>query len=147
MSEPLEYHSLRVTVPHCKKTALLQLECFKKAKWYLCYPHTGKHGDNEHFHIAVPDGDKNYRARFRDSIKSAFGSGNQFFSAKSHKNGIAQFIQYASREGTDPHTQGNVVDWINNAPAWVPAQLITGKKRKLPGDLIDHDGENFEAQI
>lgn len=154
MSEPLNYYSIRVTAAHKFKTAILALECFKKAEWYICYPHTGKHGDNEHFHIAVPAGrgdDKQIRAhngKFRDAIKGLIGSGNKFFSAKSHKNGIAQFIQYASREGTQPTFTGDGVSkWIQDAPVWVPPELVTGKKRKLPGDLIDHDGDNFEAQI
>jgi hypothetical protein len=51
------------------------------------------------------------------------------------QNGIAQGIQYCSREKNAPTTRGDVQAWIDDAPEWLTANLksnlnpITGKRK------------------
>jgi len=119
---------------------------FYDSEWYIFYPHFGKHKDNEHFHIYVPATDQAGKQRYRDRIKNNVGAGNRHFSAKSFKNGLAQAIQYGSKEGTDPTTKGEFVQqWIDDSPPWVPGAAT--RKRKRPSTAIDIDGEEIELGV
>lgn len=118
---------------------------FFDVAWYICYPHFGKHGDNEHFHIFVPATDGKGRDRIRKRVKDNFGAGNKFVSVVGNKNGITQAIQYGSKEGTEPTTRGDVQSWIDNAPPWIPG-AVTQKKRKRNRTHEDSDGE-YEVGI
>lgn len=138
------YTSVRITIPHSDLAMMLD-KVFFDQEWYICYPHNGKNGDNEHFHIFCPATDNAGRERIRKRVKDHFGAGNKFISLKSCQNGIAQAIQYGSKEGTDPITRGDVQSWIDNAPAWIPGGCAT-KKRKRNRTHYDSDGE-WEAPI
>lgn len=143
---PQNYFSIRVTVAHNRKEQLFGLQVFKEAEWYIAYPHFGRHKDNEHFHIAVAAGDKAYKQRFADSISRAIGTGNEHYASKSYKNGIGEAIKYFAKERTEPITKGDVAGWIANAPVWDPTGP-PNKKRKLPADFVDHDGDGFQQQV
>ncbi len=70
--------------------------------WYISYPHIGKNGNNPYFHVAVT-GAKAEIERIRSRVKTAGLFGNKCFSGKPMQNSILQFIQYASREETEPN--------------------------------------------
>lgn len=141
---PTVYTSVRVTTQH-KNWDTLVKKVFYDVDWYIAYPHFGKHGDNEHYHIFVVATDKSGRQRYRDRVKACLGSGNKFVSAKPFKNGIEHAIQYGSKEGTDPTTKGDVQEWIDNSPPWVPGAAT--RKRKRPTTAIDIDGEEIELGV
>lgn len=138
------YTSIRITIPHRDLVIMLE-KVFYDVSWYICYPHTGKNGDNEHFHVFCPATDNAGRDRLRKRVKDHFGSGNKFVSLKHCENGITQAIQYGSKEGTSPITRGDVQSWIDNAPPWIPGGTAT-KKRKRNRTQYDSDGE-YEAPI
>jgi hypothetical protein len=129
---PAGYVSLRVTIPHCQWEVVEQ--CLEGFDWYISYPHKGKNGTNEHFHVALPGTNKEAK-RVRERLKGAGLSGNKQLSLKCLENGVESFIQYASREKTTPKTRGSVSEWIDNAPKWLNANLrenmnpITGKRK------------------
>lgn len=137
------YTSVRITIPHSLLDKMLE-KVFYDVVWYICYPHSGKNGDNEHFHVFCPATDSAGRDRIRKRVKDNFGSGNKFISLKHCENGISQAIQYGSKEGTQPITRGDVQSWIDNAPAWIPGGVT--KKRKRNRTQEDSDGE-YEAPI
>jgi hypothetical protein len=91
--------------------------------WYISYRHIGKNGDNPHFHVAVP-GAKAELERIRKRVKTAGLFGNKCFSGKPMQNSVLQFIQYASREETQPNIRGEVQQWIDAAPRWIQANLL-----------------------
>lgn len=134
-----EYTSTRITVKHAMLQTMID-KVFYDAEWYICYPHFGKHGDNEHFHIFSPATDKSGHERLRKRVKDSFGTGNKYVSVKSCKNGISCAIQYGSREGTQPTIRGDVQQWIDDAPAWIPG-ASDKKKRKRNVTHEDSDGE------
>ena len=119
-SEILEYVSIRITTP--RKWDEIE-NVVNGSKWYIAYPHIGKNGNNPHYHIAVP-GDKKVLERIRQRIKDAGLHGNKCFSGKCMQNSILQFIQYASREETQPITKGDVQSWLDRAPRWIQANLL-----------------------
>jgi hypothetical protein len=95
----------------------------KDFDWYISYAHIGKNGNNPHFHVAVP-GAKKELERIRLRIKNAGLHGNRCFSGKLMQNSILSFIQYASREETEPNLRGQIEHWIIDAPRWVQANLL-----------------------
>lgn len=121
-------------------------EIFYDLPWYICYPHTGKNGDNEHYHIFTPELDHNRRNLYRTRITRSVGSGNKYLSIKSCKNGLAQAIQYGSKEGTQPITRGDVQQWIDDAPPWIPGASTAPRKRKRR-IYEDPDGEQHMLGI
>lgn len=114
------YVSFRMTTP--KKWDEL-VEVVDGFDWYISYHHIGKNGDNPHFHVAVP-GAKAELERIRKRVKTAGLFGNKCFSGKPMQNSILQFIQYASREETEPNIRGEVQQWIDAAPRWIQANLL-----------------------
>lgn len=115
-----EYVSFRITTP--KKWDEIE-EVVKDFEWYISYGHIGKHGNNPHFHVAVP-GSKTDLERIRIRVKKCGLHGNKCFSGKLMQNSILQFIQYASREETEPKIRGDIGHWITAAPRWVQANLL-----------------------
>lgn len=133
---PSAYITCRLTIKH-SEWDVLKDEIFSNYPWYISYPHFGKSGKNEHFHVFVPDGHKRDIQKLRDRIKKLDLFGNKCVSIKRLENGLAQAIQYGSREKTQPYYQGDgVSEWIANAPKWADAKLgeqlnpATGERRK-----------------
>ena len=116
----IEYVSFRLTTP--KKWEDIA-EIVIGFDWYIAYPHIGKNGNNPHFHVAVP-GSKTELERIRIRIKKCGLHGNKCFSGKCYQNSILSYIQYTSREETEPITGGEVQQWIDAAPRWVQANLL-----------------------
>jgi len=116
------YVSFRITCPHVRLDEIKE-RILIGFEWYIGYPHIGKNGNNEHFHFAVP-GDKTDAERIRKRIKTSGFHGNKCSSVKCMQNSILSYIQYASREETEPITRGAVQQWIDVAPRWVQANLL-----------------------
>lgn len=141
---PTEYLGVRITTPHANVQKVLDHVLYDE-EWYILYPHFGKNGDNEHIHVAIKWESDAHRDKIRKRIAGALGAVDRKLGTKHYKNGVAQAIQYMSRENTDPVTRGDgVSEWIADAPAWVPGQF-TGKimrankrKRRV---AEDSDGE------
>lgn len=126
MDPPENYISFRVTVSHDRVTEITNV--FADAEWYIIYPHKGKQGENEHFHVFVAGSTHSSAERYRKRIKALGLSGNQCVSSKLQANGVLCAIQYGSHEGTEPLTKGSSVDkWISDAPKWVPS---VGKRKR-----------------
>jgi len=142
--EPSEYTSIRITIKHDVGPAFVA-EFFKDEPWYICYPHNGKNGDNEHYHVFVSATTVLGRQKYRDRLKRAHGPGNKFFSLKHCKNGISCAIQYGSKEGTEPITRGDVQSWIELSPAWLPG--VAGRKRKRCITADDAEGDEFTVGV
>jgi len=121
-SKLMEYVSFRLTAPHSKWDHIVEVVLIG-FDWYIGYPHIGKNGNNEHFHVAVP-GNKIDAERIRKRIKTGGFHGNKCFSVKCMQNSIASYITYAAREKTEPLTRGPVEQWIADAPVWVDANLL-----------------------
>ena len=119
-SEILEYVSIRITTPRKWEDIENLVNDFE---WYISYPHIGKNGNNPHYHIAVP-GNGKVLERIRKRIKDAGLHGNKCFSGTCYQNSILQYIQYTSREETQPYIKGNVQSWIDKAPRWIQANLL-----------------------
>lgn len=145
LSVPDEYIGVRVTASHSQINAVLE-SAFSEDEWYICYPHMGKHGDNEHFHIVAAHRDKAARERLRTAVRNACGAGNKFFSIKCYKNGVTHAITYTAKEGTTAITKGSVEQWISDAPAWIPG-LPAARKRKRTTTLIDPEGDEFDGGV
>jgi len=147
-----QYHSIRITVAHSRHEEVLEL--FSAFEWYICYPHNGKDGDNEHFHIYVP-GDpssKSEQQRLRDAIKRTIGSGNKHYTVKHPKDNLTKAISYGAKEHTEPYTRGPVDQWITDAPDWIAyeqhaAREPTNKRRKLHTAVYEHNGELLDFGI
>lgn len=118
---PKCYVSLRLTIAHDQFDLIL--EHIKLEKWYLCYPHFGKDGTNQHWHVLLPGSDKRDVEKFRRRFKKLGYTGNKYISAKLNENGLSHGIQYCSKEGTEPKTGGDVQQWIDQAPKWLNANL------------------------
>lgn len=122
---PTSYLSIRLTLAHEKKDEIERV--LTDVDQYIMYPHAGKHGDNEHWHLLIPEGHFKFTVEaLRKRFGTTFGKGNRVFCVKSCTNGILNGIQYCSREGTSPITKGppEVLQWIEQAPAWIPAENI-----------------------
>lgn len=133
---PSEYVTCRLTIKHTEWD-VLEEEIFSKYGWYISFPHFGKSGNNEHFHVFVPGSTRKDVDKLRGRIKKLNLFGNKCVSIKCMQNGLAQAIQYGSREDTQPHYKGDGVrEWIANAPKWADAKLReqlnpgTGERRK-----------------
>lgn len=127
------YGSIRITISHENLKSVEEL--FKDVEWYIIYPHKGKNGDNEHFHVLFPAQNKRDIERMRSRAKASGLFGNGCFGAQFKTNSILDGIKYCSHEGTTPTTKGPGVDeWINQAPEWVPEESF-GKKRKRDDTL------------
>lgn len=112
---PEVYTSLRITIEHSKFDEL-HTNVLYDLTWYISYPHKGRNGDNEHYHIFFESG---ITERIRKRIKTHYGTGNKLFSFKSFQNGLGSAIQYGSKEGTLPYIVGAECDsWISSAPPW-----------------------------
>lgn len=136
--EPVKHLHVRITPEggHSELQKVIDCVC-KDVDWYIIFPHFGKNGDNEHFHVFAPDLDKAGKQCLRRRIASHFGSGNAHFIVESRKDGIGKAIQYGSREGTDPTSHGaGVLQWIADAPPWVPG----GVKRRRVRTFEDDQG-------
>lgn len=110
---------------------------------WVAFPHTGKEGNNPHWHICIPTttpGDTREADKYRKRLSRKF-RGNQEFSVSARCNGMLAAIQYMSKEGTDAKIKGaNAREWIEQAPAWEhrePSYVQTSldKKRKNPDTL------------
>lgn len=149
------YISVRLTIEHEQLPAVeSMLNDVLKVMWYICYPHTGKGGQNEHFHILIP-GNPTSKAecqRIRDVIKRTFGARKCQYTVKHPKDNLLKAITYCSHEQTEPATKGDVQKWIDDAPAWVEpteyekSATASGRKRKLH-QFADLDGELIDLGI
>lgn len=127
---PQHYISIRITTPHANWASVYDV--IKDEPWYISYPHFGKKGDNEHFHVFTPGGTVADRERIRARFKRAGFTGNKCICVKLGENGITSGIQYGSRERTQPRFAGeNVDEWIRISPPWDPN---LAKKRKRDSD-------------
>ena len=72
--EPERYVSIRVTLEHDRWPEIE--ECFDGSDWYIAYPHTGKNGNNPHFHVLLP-GTKTELDKYRKRLKGAGVTGNK----------------------------------------------------------------------
>lgn len=125
---PVQYLSIRLTIAHEKWKEICE-PCFDDAEWYISYPHSGKNGNNEHFHVFVNGCTAADRERYRKRFKKLGFVGNQHISVKLCENGVTSAITYGARESTQPITKGTLVQrWIDSAPAWVE-QRAKSKKR------------------
>jgi len=119
---PPNYMTLRITVPH-DQWPLIEDKVLFGVPVYIAYPHSGKEGENEHFHICVPMAEKNDKmiARFRKRVNDAFRGvkGNKIVAAKFMTNGVDKAIQYMSKEKTEPIYLGDDCEaWIAASPVW-----------------------------
>jgi len=141
MTIPLYYLSIRVTTSDWDDIhATLKLD--EVPEW-VAFPHTGKEGNNPHWHICIPTsipGDPREADKYRKRLSRKF-RGNQEFSVSARCNGMLAAIQYMSKEGTDAKIKGvNAREWIEQAPAWEhrePSYVQTAldKKRKNPDTI------------
>lgn len=137
---PTTYVSIRVTTPHSNWPAVEKL--VEDADWYICYPHSGKNGNNEHFHVFVTGGTACDREKYRKRFKTAGFSGNKFIGVKLFENGITSAISYGAREGTEPITKGDeCAQWIAESPEWVEQRA--GKKRRPTDEYVELSCKNL----
>lgn len=134
-SPPMEYVSIRITRAH-EFWPVVRDQVLKDCIWYISYPHFGKGGNNEHFHIFT-GGDKSAAKKIRERCRALDITGNKQLSIKCMQNGVLSAISYAAREGTSPSFRGHhCKHWIGLAPEWQNANLRenlnpdTGTKRK-----------------
>lgn len=134
---PTDYLSIRLTVEHLRWPDVMTI--LEDVEVYMAWPHKGKDGENEHFHILIPDTGRKFCDVMRNRIKRKFGDGrggNGLFSIKNQSNGLLAGIQYCGHEDTTPYTKGPECSrWIEEAPKWVePTPKLTqtriGEKRK-----------------
>lgn len=133
---PDQYLSIRLTVDHLRWPEVMDI--LHDVEVYIAYPHKGKDGENEHFHILIPDYTR--CEVMRNRIKRKFGGGgrgsNELYSIKSQSNGLLSGIQYCGHENTTPYTKGpDCSGWISEAPPWAEqerrfVQSLIGEKRK-----------------
>lgn len=117
-----EYVSMRITIKHASWEHVRD-NVLKGEEKYISYPHFGKNGNNEHFHVFVPGGAR-VAKKLRERCKKLNLFGNQQLSIKCLKNGILQAISYGAREGTEPFVHGSgVSEWVQRAPEWQHADL------------------------
>lgn len=134
---PLYYLAVRVTIPHDQWDDLHAVLKLDEVPEWVAFPHTGKEGNNPHFHLAIPTtapGDPREADKFRKRLARKY-RGNQAFSVKIMCNGILAAIQYMSKEGTHARIKGpNTSEWIEEAPMWEHREVQTSldKKRKHP---------------
>lgn len=137
---PTTYISIRVTTPHDNWPAIEKL--VSDAEWYISYPHSGKNGNNEHFHVFVSGGTATTREKFRKRFKTAGFVGNKCVSVKLFENGITSAISYGAREGTTPYVKGSeCARWIAEAPEWVESRA--GKKRRATDEYVELSCKNL----
>lgn len=113
------YLSLRINLPHERFDELVQNVIHDVD--YVAYPHKGKQGSNEHFHVFIPTDTRGSGEKFRNRIKRWLGGGNQKYSIKYFDNGFDRAIQYGSKEGTCAFVSND--DFrilVDNAPPWIP---------------------------
>lgn len=119
---PTTYVSIRMTIKHDQWSKVIPL--IESCPWYISYPHFGKTGENEHFHVFLPGSTPADRERFRKRIKAIIPGGNKCYSVKLCENGLHSAIAYGAREGTEPFTFGDcTAGWISGAPSWINANL------------------------
>lgn len=136
---PLHYLSLRVTMEHSLWETILP--CIEDSAWYISYPHSGKLGNNEHYHIFLPGIGPADRERIRKRFKKLGYSGNQHISVKFMQNGLTQALSYGAKEKTKPITSGDLCQrWIDLAPEWVEH---TTKKRRAVDDFVELNCKNL----
>lgn len=139
---PLYYLAVRVTTTHDRWDDLHACLMLDEVPAWVAFPHTGKEGNNPHFHIAIPTdapGDTREADKFRKRLQRKY-KGNQEYSVKLMHNGMLAAIQYMSKEGTDARIKGpQTREWIEQAPAWEHREPTwqTGleKKRKNPDSI------------
>lgn len=137
---PTTYISLRVTTPYSNWPAIEKL--VSDAEWYISYPHSGKDGNNEHFHVLIDGGTVKDREKYRKRFKAAGFSGNKFVSVKFCENGVTSAITYCAKESTTPYVKGpECHKWISEAPEWVEARV--GKKRRAADEYIELNCKNL----
>lgn len=130
MEPPVAYFSVRFTVAHARLQEVIDFVS-TDVEWYIIYPHFGKNGDNEHFHVLLPAVDKAGRQRFNRAASSRFGAGQSFFRTKRMQNGLTQAITYCARERTEPTAFGpHVGEWIAAAPEWLPHGQQSRKRKR-----------------
>lgn len=124
---PTVYVSIRVTTPHSNWRAVEKL--LEGAEYYISYPHSGKEGNNEHFHVLVSGGTNADREKYRKRFKAAGFIGNKFVSVKLCQNGITSAITYCAKESTQPYVLGELCEsWIRQSPAWVEQRAAVKRK-------------------
>lgn len=128
---------------------------FGEEPWYIYYLHNGdgtgkpprrdgkSFSNKQHFHIWLPPRDKAAKQLIRDRAKAKFGVSGSDFTCGDWKGCLLKGISYGSHEGTLPVTKGDVQQWLDDAPAWVPfSEVLKKRKRRRVGVLSD--GECFE---
>lgn len=137
---PTIYLSLRVTTPHNTWDTLVKPH-IDDASWYISYPHSGKNGNNEHFHVFLSGVTASDRERYRKRFRSAGFTGNQHVSLKLMQNGVTSAITYGAREGTEPICKGPLcASWIRDAPEWVEQRA---SKKRSGDDFIELTCKNL----
>lgn len=135
------YYSFRLTISHSRVSELL--ECLSDVSEYIIWPHKGKNGDNDHYHIAVPSPPNKFDDKMRKRISTKFGKGNGTYSGKYQTNSLTDFIHYCKHESAVPITHGDLDKWerlISEAPDYLPLadyKKATGhieKRREKLGD-------------
>lgn len=134
---PSEYISIRITLGHHEWARIVSSVLFDCDK-YIAYPHTGKSGENPHWHILILTTHIRDGERYRKRIKSSIGTGNESYSIKRLQNGLLSGIQYCSRESSRPMVAGSDMQhWVNIAPAWVDRtqpKLVSKPSKERLGD-------------
>lgn len=147
MQIPTLYSSVRIYVEHSAVSKML-LDIFYDEEWYICYLHVGKRSGREHVHVSIPyvKRDKSRYDKLSKRIKRNVGNGNNVFAFTHYENGVHEGIRYGSKDGIEPHTKGDVAEWIATAPEWnedlaQAAGIFPTKKRKRNRTHEDSDGE------
>ena len=140
---PTNYISVRLTIPHSRWGEIEDL--LKSEPWYISYPHFGKTGKNEHFHVFILGSTKSHADSIRHRIKKLNVSGNKHVSVKLNQNGLECGIQYGSREKTSPSCVGPYArSWIDRAPPWLDANLKENLWDQLAGKRKREDPEGIK---
>ena len=140
---PKHYISCRFTIPHQRWPELADV--LTPYTWYISYPHFGKTGTNQHFHVFLPGSTKKDADCIRNRIKKLDIHGNKHVSIKLNQNGLEQAIQYGSREKTTPSSFGFCSEsWILRAPKWMDANLKENLYDQLAGKRKREDPEGIK---
>lgn len=124
--QPTEYVSIRLTIG---STQFERFQSIMTDVPYIAYPHTGKKGNNPHYHILVLDTKpEKYRKRIKDNLGLTT---NKYVSLKLLKNGLYAGIQYCAREHTEPIVSDpSLLDHVQAAPVWVQQTLPSTSTKK-----------------
>lgn len=128
-----DYISLRITIEHSKVYDLIHT-VLNDVNHYIVYPHRGKAGDNQHFHICIAGVKVESRCvdKFRIRLKR-FVKGAGKLMAKAMHNGVCSFVGYVKHEDAKPYIKGFDLDWFNDIPAtkWEEVEKKDGKPVKV----------------